>query len=150
MRFLSLTQPWATLMAIGAKRIETRSWRTHYTGPIGIHAAKGFPGWAQSTCWESPFAQALVRGGENHPDTLPRGAVVAVATLVDCILIQGPPIGDEAQFGDYTPGRWAWRVGGVSRLLVPMLATGHLGLWSDEDLSVRVTLAPRWREESRA
>ena len=29
---LSLTQPWATLVAMGAKRIETRSWATSYRG----------------------------------------------------------------------------------------------------------------------
>ena len=28
MKALTLTQPWATLVAIGAKRIETRSWAT--------------------------------------------------------------------------------------------------------------------------
>ena len=31
---LTLTQPWATLVAIGAKRIETRSWSTRYRGPL--------------------------------------------------------------------------------------------------------------------
>src|SRR4051812_42520238 len=43
-KVLSLTQPWASLVAIGAKQIETRSWRTHYRGPLLIHASAGFPG----------------------------------------------------------------------------------------------------------
>lgn len=30
MSILIFTQPWATLVAIGAKRIETRSWSTTY------------------------------------------------------------------------------------------------------------------------
>lgn len=34
MKALSLTQPWATLMAIGAKRIETRSWGAAYRGGV--------------------------------------------------------------------------------------------------------------------
>lgn len=34
MRGLSLTQPWATLVAIGAKKIETRSWTTTYRGAL--------------------------------------------------------------------------------------------------------------------
>ena len=42
MKALTLTQPWATLIAVGAKRIETRSWGTSYRGRIAIHAAKGF------------------------------------------------------------------------------------------------------------
>ena len=50
MKVLTLTQPWATLVAIGAKRIETRSWSTKYRGPLAIHAAKGFPAWAKDMC----------------------------------------------------------------------------------------------------
>ncbi len=45
-RGLTLTKPWATLVALGHKRIETRSWSTVYRGPIAIHAAKGLPRWA--------------------------------------------------------------------------------------------------------
>lgn len=42
MKALTLTQPYATLVAIGEKRLETRSWRTSYRGPLAIHAAKGW------------------------------------------------------------------------------------------------------------
>ncbi len=41
MRTLTLTQPWATLVALGAKTIETRSWQTSYRGPLAIHAGQG-------------------------------------------------------------------------------------------------------------
>jgi hypothetical protein len=37
---ISLWQPWASLVAVGAKRIETRGWATAYRGRLGIHAAK--------------------------------------------------------------------------------------------------------------
>jgi hypothetical protein len=37
---ISLWQPWASLMALGLKRHETRHWPTAYRGPIAIHAAK--------------------------------------------------------------------------------------------------------------
>lgn len=40
MKALSLWQPWATLIAIGAKQYETRGWSTPYRGPLIIHAAK--------------------------------------------------------------------------------------------------------------
>lgn len=36
MKVLSVLQPWASLIAIGAKRYETRSWRTDHRGPIAI------------------------------------------------------------------------------------------------------------------
>ncbi len=59
MKALTLTQPWATLVAIGAKCIETRSWRTSYRGPLAIHAAKGFPKAAWNLCLGQPFKSAL-------------------------------------------------------------------------------------------
>lgn len=43
MRALTLHQPWATLVAIGAKRVETRSWATTYRGPVAIHAGRHRP-----------------------------------------------------------------------------------------------------------
>ena len=46
-RCLSLIQPWATLVAIGAKKVETRSWKTPYRGWLAIHASKAFPKDAQ-------------------------------------------------------------------------------------------------------
>ena len=38
MKALTIIQPWATLLAAGKKRIETRSWKTNYRGEILIHA----------------------------------------------------------------------------------------------------------------
>ncbi len=38
MKALSLWQPWASLIALGVKTIETRSWATNYRGPLAIHA----------------------------------------------------------------------------------------------------------------
>ncbi len=43
MKAITLHQPWATLVAVGAKRIETRSWATSYRGPLAIHAARTTP-----------------------------------------------------------------------------------------------------------
>ena len=54
MKALSLTQSWATLVTIGAKKLETRSWPTYYRGPLLIHAAKGFPPAARAICYTGP------------------------------------------------------------------------------------------------
>lgn len=40
MKAITIWQPWASLLATGAKQYETRSWATSYRGPIAIHAAK--------------------------------------------------------------------------------------------------------------
>lgn len=68
-----------------------RSWPTSYRGPLAIHAAKAFPGWACELCLTSPFFEALTEGrGAVQALRLPRGKVVAVAELVDVGWISSP------------------------------------------------------------
>lgn len=93
MKAITLTQPWATLVAIGVKKIETRSWATAYRGPLAIHAAKGLSaiGGKQGylgLCktmpfWEALYGVSLVRNETADRDlmTLPFGAVVATCQL---------------------------------------------------------------------
>ena len=128
MKALSLTQPWATLVATGAKRIETRSWSTKYTGRIAIHASKGFPRWAKETCFEEPFISLL----GPHRELLPRGAVIATATLMGCRRTEDVAHQldkQELALGDYSEGRFAWFLGDVEPIVIPIPARGALGLW---------------------
>lgn len=73
---LTLYQPWATLVAIGAKRIETRSWWTAYRGLLAIHASKTFGATNRALCHQEPFRSALLAGGVERLSDLPLGAVV--------------------------------------------------------------------------
>jgi hypothetical protein len=43
MKGLSMMQPHASAVALGLKRIETRSWPTRYRGLVAIHASRRFP-----------------------------------------------------------------------------------------------------------
>lgn len=87
MKALSLTQPWASLVAIGAKRIETRSWPTRYRGPVAIHASKAFPRADRQLCITStPFYVALKDHYRRVTD-IPVGAIIATARLVDVLSI---------------------------------------------------------------
>jgi hypothetical protein len=135
-RALSVIQPWATLIAIGAKRVETRSWATGYRGPLAIHAAKAFPSAARDRCLTSPFFEALTKGrGETQALRHPLGAVIAVAELVDVRRITSPEAfgyvlgANEIAFGDWTPGRYAWLLANVRPLAEPIPARGAQGLW---------------------
>ena len=38
MKALTIQQPWASVITMGVKTIETRSWSTKYRGPLAIHA----------------------------------------------------------------------------------------------------------------
>lgn len=150
MKALSIMQPWATLIAQGAKRIETRSWETSYRGPLAIHASKGLPGWVADVVRSDPqFATAL--GNLLDPrgkvlGDLPRGCIIAICQLVSVKFIGANADGwswtgpdgrqfsyqltdRERAFGDYTPGRYAWLLDDVRPLDVPVPARGALGLW---------------------
>src|SRR5579864_5160457 len=83
MRGFTLTQPWASLVACGAKRIETRSWSTTYRGLLAIHAAKGFPRDCRDLCRVGPFVRALIKAGFNSEKDLPVGQIIATVRLDD-------------------------------------------------------------------
>lgn len=105
MKAITLHQPWASLVALGQKSIETRSWATKHRGPIAIHAAAhvpsvvlplsigGFEVDKDNPRGSSPAY--LLRGPIVWPYRLPLGSVVAIANLVDVL-----PITDHAETGD--------------------------------------------------
>lgn len=95
MKAITMWQPWASLLACGAKRFETRSWQTKYRGPIAIHAALTpfkrvlktvFPlhewAYAQDYTAKRRFVEA-VRNFIDI-DCLCYGKIIATAELVGC------------------------------------------------------------------
>lgn len=92
MKTLSLLQPWATLVAIRAKRIETCSWSTSYRGPLAIHASKRMPAASKELIYENPFWLALLDMWKDDPEKeLPLGCVIATCELTNCIRVPDFP-----------------------------------------------------------
>ncbi len=134
---ITLYQPWATLMAIGAKRIETRSWETRYRGLIAIHAGRNES--EALAYYDEPFHKVLLEAGYHYLAMLPYGAVLAVGKLVNCIetdlICRGSvsPFSDqERAFGDYSPGRFGWLISDVRPLSEPIPCRGQRRLWDWE------------------
>ncbi len=163
MKALTLTQPWASLVAVGAKRIETRSWPTHFTGRIAIHAAKTFPEDARYLATSEPFTAPL---GRVLATELPTAAIVAVAMLEQCWQfdentawsirsrsMRGKLPPHEADFGDFSAGRYGFVLDDVVRLATPITGVlGKLGLWnlpSDIERQVLTAANPELGEGSR-
>jgi hypothetical protein len=102
---LTLTQPYATLVALLAKGNETRSWRTHYRGPLAVHAAQGLGpvdglrGF-QHLAASQPFWSVLEAAGfgphRGPTFGLPLGVVVAVCDLAGCYPAARTDDGSEA------------------------------------------------------
>jgi hypothetical protein len=134
MRCLTVLQPWATLIAIGAKRIETRSWPTNYRGPLAIHAGKN-----KQYFNELGLNIAYGEEGVLFVTGLPYGCIVATCELAGCQLVERSDIyllgNQEKRFGDYSIGRYMWFLDDVKILPEPIPAKGAMGLWewnSDE------------------
>jgi hypothetical protein len=162
MRALTLTQPWATLIACGAKRIETRSWSTGFRGVLAIHAAKGLGPVGgkrgfQEQCATPPFDCALGKHLEDcgamvsarkAGDAIPLGAIVATVRLVDVkrinLALRAEVLAQtitpfEIEFGDYADGRYAWFLEDVHTLPEPVYCNGALSLWDvPEELQTQI------------
>lgn len=126
-RAITLTQPWATLMAFGYKWIETRGRPSHYRGWVAIHAAKGFPDDAKMLCLEEPFASCLKGAGYASFRDLPLGKVLSVTQFKDCAPtdeIRWDISGQERAFGNYGSGRYGIVTSGPRRLREPFELRG--------------------------
>jgi hypothetical protein len=148
MKALTLTQPWASLMAaqrepgIAWKRIETRSWYTGYRGELVIHAAKNFPADCRDFTRSSAVRKAL---GDIDPKELPISVGVCVVRLLACIKttelhkaeqVVGCKLPvEELLFGNYDENRYAWLTEYVRPLPNIGPVKGALGLWEWPEVS---------------
>lgn len=142
LKALSLWQPWASLIAVGAKTYETRSWKTDYRGPLLICASKKIITLLLIGSWEFRQAarQALqVPNGQSFPQGL-HGHAVAIVELMDCLPTFGygwtkglslEDIKREQLFGDFSMNRYAWKLENV-RALEPFPVKGRHGLFEVE------------------
>lgn len=155
-RAITLWQPWASLVALGFKRYETRSWSTSYKGKLLIHAAarpdKQYERLAIiEACRGTEYFNTLIQLFNEAEFSL--GAVVAIADLTGCQKMwsksQLPPsatwaddvrandteilIDDQAELeiavGDWQPDRYAWKLENIQALAEPIYCKGERRLW---------------------
>lgn len=165
MKVISLVQPFATLVVIGAKRIETRCWDTKFRGPLLIHASLGKhygkgPNKisCRELCYQDPFKQ-FIDGAAF--DKLPFGAIIGKVNLVgtcetECVsdvnaqrnfMLQGGYKNmkgniiltrQEHSFGDYSLDRYGWMFSDPAEFIIPTPAKGSLSLWDfDETILIK-------------
>ena len=127
MKAITLYEPWASLAALMEKEYETRSWSIRYRGTMAIHAGKREPKGYEFT---DRINKALFSQGHYE---MHLGSVIAIADLVDCILMTPEFIASvsakERAFGDWDEGRFAWKLANVRRI-DPVPAKGMQGLWN--------------------
>jgi hypothetical protein len=143
MKTLTLWEPWASLVALGQKTIETRSWATKYRGPLAIHAAKKVSG---DIVFTEPFYTALSPQADEGRIMFRGSCILAICNLVDCVEITAKFVdqlsAQELAFGDYTIGRVAWLLEDVYPLAIPIPAKGHQRIWNWDETEHLVAIDP--------
>ncbi len=129
MKAITISQPYASMIADGLKWIENRTWPTSYRGELAIHAGKGL--------------QYLTREELNE---YPNGCVIAIARLTACVsfkqieehshnslrelplAVGAKRLWKEAAAHVHAEGPWCWVLEGT-RKIQPVACRGAQGLW---------------------
>ncbi len=154
MKCISLWQPWASLIVIGAKQYETRSWATSYRGLLLIHAAKKWNQDMMRGALSEPFCRQLGDYAKNWRtiSIIPRGCIVGRVEVVECYQVFGRAMSGDGQvaiqfrdgrgraryiainstenaFGDFSVGRYAWKLANPIRFAQPIPFPGRQQLF---------------------
>jgi len=123
MKALTISQPFADLIARGEKWVENRTWSTDYRGPLAIHAGRG--------------TQYLTRADLANYTT---GAIVATCDLVAVVNRLAPTreqirelesagyTWEQLNAHQYADGPLCWVLLEV-RPAIPVAINGRQGLW---------------------
>ncbi len=154
MKALSLLQPWASLVVLGHKKIETRSWNTKYRGELLIHASAGKKENQRTTYLD--FQQQFFNLELPRFKDLPFGAIIGKVNLIDTFKIEEAEtiinhnedlfgisditdndawikaVEQEKAFGDYSEGRYGWLFSEPVIFNPPVPAKGSLSIWNYE------------------
>lgn len=145
MKVITIWQPWASLIVLGHKKIETRGWATKYRGPLLIHAAAK---WDKQLEYYSHEFHQMTKDIRVYHNT--RGAIIGKVDLHRVekseelfYLFQNyhSPLTDvmesgvkdwkkERVMGDYSPGRYGWILSDPVAFGDPIPVKGQQGLWN--------------------
>lgn len=143
MNAFTCIQPFASLIALGHKSIETRPQNTHHRGATLIHASKTIPPRYRDYVLYDPTAARIRELLDHHKlklNELPLGRVIAIAHLYNSIKMDNTFIATlkiceemndswEMSLGHYERGRFAWMLDKATPLSNQFEWPGQLGIW---------------------
>ena len=120
-KVLSIREPYASLIKLKIKTIETRSFNTNYRGELYIHAS---------------LSKSNVDDELSKLFTPMYGKIICKCKLVDCVLMTENYVKEikekmpmEYNCGLYEAGRYAWILESVEEIDA-IKAKGKLGIWN--------------------
>jgi activating signal cointegrator 1 len=127
MKALTIRQPFATLIMLGIKTHEFRSWFTHYRGPLSIHAAQALHA-STPEVWKrhgTKFNQA----GYHDARQLPTSAILGSVHVMDCV--EATTLKARVRKSHDAPDEgYALVLAKPQPLQMPVKCKGALGLWT--------------------
>jgi len=136
---LTVWQPWASFIG-HSKTFETRGWSTNYRGLIAIHAAKR---------WDNRLKHTSISLLSRYPELNSLidieqpvlGAIISICYLEDVIPSEAykatahqfyTPRQQEIELavGDWSEGRFGWKMRLIEQLDTPIQVIGKQGLWN--------------------
>lgn len=130
MKALTVKQPYASLIVIGIKPIENRTWKTKYRGRIYIHASGQY---AFNELQGNITSEQFESIPDIHKDYFLRGiwlksAIIGEVDIVDCV-INHPSIWADKTLADTKP-IWNWVLANPVLYDEPILnVKGKLSFW---------------------
>lgn len=124
-RVLTVRQPWAWAIFNAGKDVENRRYPTSLRGALGIHAGQVI---------DMPAIAELRAAGFDvpDPDDLPRGVIVGVTNVVDCV--------QDSESRWARPGRFHWLLDASTSLRTHV---PHRGRRAIHSIDVDARLLPR-------
>ena len=116
MKCLSIRQPWAWLVCVGAKTIENRSWATTYRGVIAIHAG-GYTKAVDELVSEEAAIPAVKRG------LFAFGAIIGVAEIYDVL-----PLCESIRHDPWAEGPYCVMIRNAQLFVEPIPHKGRVNL----------------------
>ena len=146
LRAITIWQPYASLIVLGLKRFETRSWSTRWRGTLVIHSASRCDWfvrhditrvqslihepangglWSEAGLSESQRRLARTR----WDDPCLYESALGFVQLTDCRQMMDSGSRFENEVGQFGPGRYGWELDEPVAFEQPIPDRGQQGLW---------------------
>ncbi len=142
MKAISLHQPWAWFVVHGFKTWETRSWSTNCFESVLIHASQNKSAEAREIYYRvrGVFGDARFLPLINPPfEQLPRGGFIGQVQINCCTnwpLDEGRLGKMNAMLGDFSEGRWFWKLINPVAFKEIVPARGYQRFWNVDESTI--------------
>jgi DNA N-6-adenine-methyltransferase (Dam)/ASCH domain len=127
LKAISLWQPWASLISLGLKHYETRSWKTNYRGKLLICST------AANSKQHKEYLKICEQLQLPPWENFLHGRAIALCDLTDCIEMTPEFIEQQSRTeilcGDWQVGRYAWKLENIQPIAEPFAVKGKQGLF---------------------